>query len=119
MPKRKGICEATRQSAAQTGELKEVRAVRMAAALAIEWLEGASGEAAASSCFQLETVRELLKLAQTRTGAAAEIEGSLASGDSLGVTVGLRRYLPEFGPRDFETVVVDMPGGASASRCVH
>jgi hypothetical protein len=104
-----------RRTSKATGlDIDGARAERLATRLVIEFVEQRS-----LSEFDVQNLRDLLHYSRTRAGAAEEIERDIAEGHSLRTMVLLLSDLPPIGPRNFETVGVDMPGGAAASRCTH
>jgi hypothetical protein len=100
-------------------QIEPMRAVRLASQMVLQFIERPHGVSDEMAPYHFGNLRELLELARTREGAAADLERCIADGDSLGATVAYLRMAPMLSPRSFETVAVDMPGGASASRCVH
>jgi hypothetical protein len=100
-------------------QIAPMRALRLASHMVLQFIERPIGVSDENAPYHFDKLRELLDLARTREGAAEELELSAREGNSLGVTIALLHHLPEIGPGSFETAIVDMPGGASASRCVH
>jgi len=96
-------------------------AIALASQMIFEFIEkhGAGGWSASGEASNLGSMHELLTLARTRIGAAEDLRVSIEDGVSIGATVALLKYLPEIDEDVYQIIAVDMPGGASASRCTH